>query len=103
MNWAKEIKNPPPPEMVTEKKRDLRTLLQTEIDAIFEAMETKRESANYRDLATAGGIFLDKLARISGEPTDILELRDKRELSDDDLLRIASRGSRGTSSAEESA
>jgi len=53
--WAQEHRNPPPTEVVTEKKGDLVALLKSEAEAIFGDMPNARLDASYRDLAVALG------------------------------------------------
>lgn len=75
--WFNNEQNAPPDELVTEKKSDLATLLRDEIDGILGEMGKKRGSAQYRELATALGITVDKLQLLTGNPTS----NDKQKLS----------------------
>lgn len=74
--WAKEKNNPPPTEVVTEKKGDLTALIDTEIRAIFGDMPSARANAPYNHLAIAFGILADKLQLLSGGPTQRTEVSD---------------------------
>lgn len=67
--WFKRESNPPPDELVREKTFDLVAAIRGEIAAILGEMPDARSEANYRELATAFGIFTDKLQLLSGEPT----------------------------------
>ena len=71
--WFRQENNPPPAELVQEKKRDLikdlTALLHLSIDkALMEAGE-----ASYRELSTGIGIFIDKLQLLTGQPTERTE------------------------------
>jgi transposase-like protein len=68
--WAREAQNPAPPELVQEKRADLKELLRAEIDAALKAMPGVRPDASYRDLVTASGIMIDKLQLLEGNPTE---------------------------------
>lgn len=68
--WFKAANNPPPHELVTEKRLDLRGMLETELNAIFNHMATSREEASYRDVGTVAGIILDKLFILNNQPTE---------------------------------
>ena len=68
--WFREIQNPPPPEMVHEKRFDLVEAIKSEIQAAIGEMGQARQDADYRTLATAFGIFVDKLQLLTGEPTE---------------------------------
>jgi len=74
--WAKEKNNPPPTEVVTEKKGDLTALIDTEIRGIFGEMPNARKDAPYNHLAIAFGILADKLQLLTGGPTERTEFRD---------------------------
>lgn len=64
--WFTEQNNPPPTELRDRKRMDLKSAIDAELDAIFEAMRTKRKEASYRDLTTAAGIFADKKILLDG-------------------------------------
>jgi hypothetical protein len=71
--WFTEKNNPAPPELVTEKRGELTDWIKSEVAAIFDRMPVVRDEASYRDLATAAGIFTDKLQLLSGKPTERTE------------------------------
>lgn len=70
LRWAKGQSNPPPNEIVTEKKGQISDLIRQEIYGILGEMETKRQSARYSELATALGIAIDKLQILTDQPTE---------------------------------
>lgn len=72
--WFRAANNPPPNELVTEKKADLRTLYENEIYAIMKVLPDKRDEASYGTLASAQGIFFDKIRLLDGLPTAITEI-----------------------------
>ena len=68
--WFNEVQNPPPQEIVHEKKDGLADLIRSEIYGILKEMDVKRPEASYRDLATSLGIATDKLQLLTGAPTE---------------------------------
>lgn len=82
--WARQENNPPPSELVTEKRGQLVDLLRDEIGHALHAMNDARPDASYRDLATAIGIMTDKLQLLTGEPTDNNRTRIVIEYADPD-------------------
>lgn len=68
--WARGVQNPPPNQLVINKKQELSSLHEGEIRAIFAEMGTKREDASYRDLGIVLGIVSDKWQLLNGEPTE---------------------------------
>lgn len=68
--WAREKNNPPPPELVQNKKIDLIAGIKNELACIFDEFGNTRQDAEYRELATAFGILVDKLQLLTGEPTE---------------------------------
>jgi hypothetical protein len=68
--WYNKTSNPPPPEIVTEKKTELKEYITLELGGIFEDMPNARSEASYKDLATAAGILIDKLQLLNNEPTE---------------------------------
>lgn len=97
--WYNQQRNPPPNEVVQEKRLELSELLDAELRAIFSAMPAVRSDASYRDLGMVAGILTDKKQLIDGKATERKELTGKdggaivtktllSELSDDDLNRI---------------
>ncbi len=73
--WCIGTSNPPPHKVVHRKRVDLVAAIKDELAAIFPAMETARDGASYKDLATAAAIFTDKLQLLEGKPTAINEER----------------------------
>lgn len=68
--WASGQQNPPPADLVSEKKAELSDLLDKEIEAALNEMNSARSEASYRDLGTVIGILIDKKQLISGQPTE---------------------------------
>lgn len=71
--WARELNNPAPPELVLEKRLELKELIRNEIYAALEAAPNAREFAEYKELITGAAILLDKLQLLEGKPTAISE------------------------------
>lgn len=67
--WAKGESNPPPNEIVDEKRVELSDLLEKALRAALGSLSYKLEEASYRDTATAIGIFTDKLQLLNDKPT----------------------------------
>lgn len=65
--WFNGENNPPPDNVVTEKAFDLFDAIESELTAIFKQMQTVRSEANYRELATAAGILLDKMILLKND------------------------------------
>lgn len=84
--WAIEKNNPAPPELVTEKKAELKDLLDAEIRAALGEMPEARIEASYRDLGTVLGILIDKKQLLDGKPTDRLDVN-LNNVSDSDIIR----------------
>jgi transposase-like protein len=85
--WYNKEQNPPPDNLVTEKKAELKDLLKREIEGALGDMPNARQDASYRDLGTVTGILIDKLQLLTGKPTEIV---DDSGLTDDDRAnRIA--------------
>ena len=89
--WHTAQRNPPPREVVTEKAGDLAALLRQEAEAIFGEMDDARQDAQYRDLAVALGIVIDKLQLLEGKPTERREYIDERARAER-IARILDRG-----------
>lgn len=68
--WALSEQNPPPGEMVTEKRAELSELLTKEINAALKEMNNARGGASYRDLGTVVGILVDKRQLLNDRPTE---------------------------------
>jgi len=58
-----------PTKNVHVKRLDLRRAITDELRGIFEELGNARGDASYRDLATAAGIFFDKLQLLNGDST----------------------------------
>lgn len=87
--WFKAKNNPPPNELVTEKRLELIDLVKNELDAIFRAMPAVRGEASYRDLGTVAGILADKKQLLEGKATERIE-HDHSGLTDEQrATRIA--------------
>ena len=54
------------------KDADLAELFERELFAVFEVMQTKRQDATYSQLATAAGIYTDKMRLLRNLPTEIV-------------------------------
>lgn len=67
--WASGESNPPPSELVNEKRLELDELLDREIEAALGAMKVARADASYRDLGTVFGILVDKKQLLNDRPT----------------------------------
>lgn len=83
--WYNGKRNAPPSEMVQIKKQDLVKLLLGEVGAALVEMGSARPSADYKELATAIGIMVDKMQLLDGEPTARTEVI--HELSDDERAK----------------
>lgn len=99
--WALQENNPPPAELVSEKKAELSGLLRKEIAAALGAMDGVRPDASYRDLGTVVGILTDKLQLLTGEPTENSNTRIVIEYADfetdtAEAPRLAGPGSAGS-------
>ncbi len=79
--WARNIQNPPPPDMVHEKRIDLVAELTELLGLTLKAAKGAVDEASYKELATAIGIYVDKLQLLSGGPTERQEINvtDHRE------------------------
>jgi lambda repressor-like predicted transcriptional regulator len=55
-----------------QKRGILADMYEDEINAIFVTLPTKREEATYQQLATAAGIFTDKMRLLRDLPTEII-------------------------------
>lgn len=100
--WFRAAQNPPPNEMVTEKRLALIEVIRNEIYAVAGDFTDTRQDADYKTLVTAFAIMVDKLQLLEGKATERKELTGKNgaaiqteltvlsELSDEDLERIIS-------------
>lgn len=68
--WYLKHQNPPPDDLVINKKIDFQQLIEDEMAAILGEMRDARGDAAYNHLATAFGILFDKRQLISGGATD---------------------------------
>lgn len=67
--WSRGIQNPPPPEMVHEKKVDFIVELKDLLGISISAAKDTASKASYRELVTGVGIIVDKLQLLTGQPT----------------------------------
>lgn len=74
LGWARATRNPPPANARIEKRFDLQVAIRAELEAIFEAMNTKRDEASYKDLTVAAGILTEKDQLLAGGATNRTEL-----------------------------
>lgn len=89
--WFTGENNPPPDDVVSEKRQDLRDMLRAEIEAALKALPAAREAASYRDIGTVAAILIDKLQLLEGKATDRIAHEHSGELT------IEERASRITS------
>ncbi len=91
--WYTEEHNPAPAEVRNVKRIDLVGELTNLLGLTFTAAQNTVEEASYKELATAIGIFVDKLQLLSGQPTERQELNviDHRER----ILAVVARKSGG--------
>jgi transposase-like protein len=86
--WANGTRAKISREMRDIKKDQIIALLKTEIVDAIQEMVRARPDADYRTLATALGIMIDKMQLLSGEPTEHIQQSDG--LTDDErAARIA--------------
>jgi transposase-like protein len=78
--WATGKQNPPPSDLVQEKRPALIEMIRAEAYAILDDMKVTRELADYRELGTVFGIMLDKLQLLEGKPTEHIQ----HDISDDE-------------------
>lgn len=103
--WVTGASNPPPDTAVRVKRLDLRKVISDELRGIFDEMGRAREDASYRDLATAAGIFIDKLQLLNGDPTANTNQRIIIEYFDDENstpapLALAGAGDTGSEAVQ---
>lgn len=77
--WANGRVSHDMPELRQQKRQDLHELFLNEIYAIANLLPSKREDATYSQLATAAGIFTDKLQLLTGKATQRTETSAKVE------------------------
>lgn len=79
--WWQAKQNPPPNELVTRKKIELREAIEEELTDIFEGMKAKRDDASYKDLGTVAGILFDKKQLLDNKPTERIALDHSGQLT----------------------
>lgn len=87
--WYNGKRNPPPPEMVQVKKNEMIDLLKSEIVSAIREMVNARKDADYKELATAMGIMVDKMQLLEGEATSRTEIIDDRLTDEERSEQIA--------------
>lgn len=98
--WYHGKQNPPPSDLVSEKRIDFTEAIKKELTGILGDMPNARQDAGYKDLATALGILVDKLQLLENKPTAINEHRGERvlpPLSDDTLEDVLNHYASGNS------
>jgi len=80
--WFKRANNPPPNELVNEKRPGLIDLIREEIYGVLATLPKERSEADYRTLVTGLGILVDKLQLLEGKATERIELMDEHERID---------------------
>ena len=68
--WGRQVQNPPPNELVRDKRIQLTDLIENELQAIYAEFPKARQDASYRDLGVVGGILHDKLQLLTGGSTE---------------------------------
>lgn len=68
--WARATNNPPPTEIVTEKRGELLDSLKALAWKLVDAMPTKIEDANLQQSGTVLGIVMDKVLLLEGKATE---------------------------------
>lgn len=71
--WFNKEQNPPPDQLVSEKRIELVDAIRNEVYAALGEMPAAREDANYKDLGTVAAILIDKLQLLDGKPTQRIE------------------------------
>jgi transposase-like protein len=79
--WYKRANNPPPNEIVNEKRPELIDLIRKEIYKVLDTLPKERDDADYRTLVTGLAILIDKLQLLEGKATERIELMDEQERS----------------------
>lgn len=70
LRWYHAKSNPPPSEIVQIKKEQIIELLLGEAYGALKEMKDARLDADYRELATAAAILIDKWQLLEGKPTE---------------------------------
>lgn len=86
--WFTGQSNPPPPETVTIKKEVIIELIRGEIYRALNEMPKAIGDADYKELATAMAIMVDKLQLLEGNPTERTEIVDDRITDEERANRI---------------
>jgi transposase-like protein len=68
--WARREYNPAPHKTVLIKNFDLKEAIRDELQAIIFELPNARPDADFKELATAFGIFVDKLQLLEGKATE---------------------------------
>lgn len=71
--WWTAEHNPAPAEVRSIKNDEIIGLIRKEIYGALTEMPNARPEANYKDLATAGAILIDKLQLLQGKATERIE------------------------------
>ncbi len=77
--WFRAKNNPPPSELVNEKRPELIDLIRSEIYGVLKTLPKERKDADYRTLVTGLGILVDKLQLLEGKATERVELMNEHE------------------------
>lgn len=72
--WGRAKQNPPPHDLVRDKKIDFVQVIETELNAIFGEMPDARPDASYQQLGTVAGILFDKRQLLTGGPTENINM-----------------------------
>lgn len=80
--WFNGIRNPAPSEVVQVKKEDIVRLLMAEVYDAIKDLPNARPDADYRAIATAVGIMIDKVQLLDGAPTQRIQYDWRNELED---------------------
>lgn len=96
--WFKQSNNPPPNELVTEKRTDFLANLKALAWKLSDAIPSKIEDANLQQVGTVLGIVVDKAQLLEGKATERVDhtglTRDERLTRIGELL--TGRGTGGT-------
>lgn len=88
--WFKGKNNPPPINLVNEKRQGWRNRLDEVLDTLIDEMLGAVTDAPLREIATAFGIVADKQFLLSGQPTNRQEVTIHDNLTDDErMARVA--------------
>ena len=72
--WFRGKNNPPPAELVIEKRIDLIAAIRREITKIIPEFDLTRGEADYKSLMTAFAILIDKWAVLDGHATQRIDV-----------------------------